>query len=125
MLSLFCHYFIIMLSLVGHDFVISWSLFRRQGHLGHPKIVNHRQTSTNIDNINKMHAPTKTGACFSEVAEAPLAAATQPHSAGYPKTGKHLHVHKRVKFPKSQKHQHVPDLEKLNNRGFSDEGTFH
>ena len=38
--------------------------------------------STNIDNIHKIHAPKIQGRVFSEVAEAPQAAATQTHSSG-------------------------------------------
>ena len=44
-------------------------------HFGHLKL-------TNIDNIHKIHAPKFQGVFFSEVAEAPQAAATQTHSSG-------------------------------------------
>ena len=38
--------------------------------------------STKIDKIHKIHAPKIQGRVFSEVAEAPQAAATQTHSSG-------------------------------------------
>ena len=46
--------------------------------------------SININKINKIHAPKIQGRVFSEVAEAPQAAATQTHSSGSFETGKNV-----------------------------------